>query len=106
MSDYTKKEIVMIADATSDACELLDMAYGLLTELQSEYFDNSELDSLVITATYSPNKLRLTVSTIEYLLFRARGELDVFGDPQSPAAQHLLDRARRMQTVIDTYNSQ
>ena len=42
MSEHTKKEIVMIADATSDASELLDMAYELLTDLQSQYFDTQD----------------------------------------------------------------
>lgn len=104
MSEHTKKEIVMIADATSDASELLDMAYELLTDLQSQYFDTQDSEELIMTATYYPEKLRATLMTIEYLMFLARGELAVFGDPKSPAAQYLLEKSRRFLAINNTYN--
>ncbi len=103
--EYTKKEIAIVGDAMTTASAHLETASELLEQFYDDYFTSLDLDELIKTATYKPERLRAAIIAVKDYLFEARVEVDSFACTSSPAVEYEQYKAQRRQRIIDVAKS-
>lgn len=103
--EYTKKEIAIVGDAMTTASAHLETASELLEQFYDDYFTSIDLDELIKTATYKPERLRAAIIAVKDYLFEARVEVDSFACTSSPAVEYEQYKAQRRQRIIDVAKS-
>ena len=101
---YTKQEIVTVANATFNAWIYLNDAYDSLYAFWDRYFgrtDPTSRSELVYDAQNRPDFVGNQLHGFLHLLYEVKKELGVFADPDCPAVQAYMANAREKQAIID-----
>lgn len=101
---YTKQEIVTVANATFDAWVYLNDACDSLWAFWDHYFgrtDPASRSELVYDAQNRPDFVGNLLHGILHLLYEVKKELGVFLDPACPIVQAYLANVKEKQSIID-----